>query len=79
LMLLLLRIFKVALLFICQGSFLSFSATALLEYHSFFALSTSFLIFFNVFSEVQFQNFFTVILFRHFKKHLVMRFPQQRM
>jgi len=57
LMLLLSRIFKVALLFICQGSktalraaFLLFIfATALLEYHSFFTLSTIFFKFFSFF------------------------------
>ena len=51
-----LRIFRVALLFICQGSIklhlifmLVLSATALIEYHNCFNLSSTFLIFFCFF------------------------------
>ena len=77
-LLLLLRIFKVALLFICQGSkrlhivsaeicFAHFSlilsnrrcisATAYLEYHMLFALSTTFLNYFLLLVEVCFSHF----------------------
>ena len=50
------RIFRVALLFICQGSsasglpsaLLLFSAATLIEYHMSFALSTAFLLFFHL-------------------------------
>ena len=55
------RIFKVALLFICQGSNRCFRivfavrfATALLDYHKFFDLSTTFFKFFIFFSKVVF-------------------------
>ena len=54
-------IFRAALLFICQGSALAFrlllsSATTLIEYHIFAALSTTFFKFFHFFKE----NIFTL-------------------
>ena len=81
-----LGIFRVALLFICQRSvFLSlllFSAATLTSYHDRFRLSTTFLIFSNLFSNrktfVSAVDFHTTILFPalsttfyiYFSKHL---------
>ena len=81
-----LGIFRVALLFICQRSvfllLLLFSAATLISYHDRFRLSTTFLIFSNLFSNrkafVSAVDFHTTILFPalsttfyiYFSKHL---------
>ena len=55
-------IFRVALLFICQGAFvLLSSATAYLEYHNSFAVSTTFFNFFHHFFLSQMVGFNTII------------------